>query len=502
MTSTQAIRREAEQFMEEVMREEYLFLSGQKDVPAYEELFARHKSIIGADAVAAIFENFSKQPRDSEARRQDRMLLEWLVKTLGIQAMGPVAEEESAWLARAIIRLGDGREIPYPKVTAEITNENNAAKRRELDDARAKLVGAELNVIRVKQLQRERSFVASLGIEKDYVRTYELLGGISLTALRSSAQRFLHDSESLWDRVRGEVVPQRLGIEPARATRADALALFREHEFDALFPSQELFSRLSRATAGMGFDPLAGGRIRLDTEVRERKMSRPFCAPVRVPDEVYLVTSPIGGQGDWRNFLHEMGHALHFANTDRRHPVEYRYFGDNAVTETFAFLFDHLLHDDGWLRQYTDVGTRAGEFTHSRAIEELHHVRRNCGRLLYEMELYSGAVAWEDLPGRYVSHMSRATGFVHRPEDAFVDVDYALYVVAYLRAQQFCSVLCDALVGLFGSSWWSNPKTADWMIRELFSHGSRETADELAQRVTGQPLSFAPLTQSLEARLA
>jgi hypothetical protein len=172
------------------------------------------------------------------------------------------------------------------------------------------------------------------------------------------------------------------------------------------------------------------------------------------------------------------------------------------VSETLAFLLDHLLHDDGWLRQYTKVGTRSNEFSRSRAIEELYHVRRNCGRLLYEMELYSGTVAWEDLPDRYISHMSNATGFAHRPEDAFVDVDYALYVAAYLRAQQFRSVLSDALVGLFGASWWSNPKTAPWMIRELLSHGSRETADELAQRVTRQRLSFAPLMKSLEARLA
>ena len=55
-----------------------------------------------------------------------------------------------------------------------------------------------------------------------------------------------------------------------------------------------------RQVADMGIDPGAGGRIRYDIGEREGKRSRAFCAPVRVPDEVYLVMRPHGGQTDYQ----------------------------------------------------------------------------------------------------------------------------------------------------------------------------------------------------------
>jgi hypothetical protein len=51
--------------------------------------------------------------------------------------------------------------------------------------------------------------------------------------------------------------------------------------------------------------------------------------------------------------LHELGHALHFANMRRALPFEFRWLGDNSVTEGYAMLFDHRLKDRGWLSRYS-----------------------------------------------------------------------------------------------------------------------------------------------------
>ena len=47
--------------------------------------------------------------------------------------------------------------------------------------------------------------------------------------------------------------------------------------------------------------------------------------------------------------LHELGHALHFANMSRALPFEFRWLGDNSVTEGYAMLFDHRLKDRGFV---------------------------------------------------------------------------------------------------------------------------------------------------------
>src|SRR5688500_19434107 len=115
------------------------------------------------------------------------------------------------------------------------------------------------------------------------------------------------------DDVYAETVRSELHRDPAVATRADALHLLRAQEFDAHSPSASMESAVRRQTSEMGIDPDAAGRITYDTGEREGKRARAFCAPVRVPDEVYLVLRPHGGQAGHRTLLHELGHALRVA---------------------------------------------------------------------------------------------------------------------------------------------------------------------------------------------
>ena len=47
-----------------------------------------------------------------------------------------------------------------------------------------------------------------------------------------------------------------------------------------------------------------------------------------------------------------------------------------------------------------------------------------------------------------------------------------------------------------------NPRAGPWMVAELFGEGQRELGDELARRVAGKALSFAPVMRAIEVRLA
>src|SRR5262249_14003563 len=89
--------------------------------------------------------------------------------------------------------------------------------------------------------------------------------------------------------------------------------------------------------------------VELDIEQREKKSPRAFCAPIEVPGRVMLVIQPIGGADDWRALFHEAGHTEHFANTSPDLPVESKRMGDNAVTEGWAFLLEHLTGYPPWL---------------------------------------------------------------------------------------------------------------------------------------------------------
>jgi hypothetical protein len=260
---------------------------------------------------------------------------------------------------------------------------------------------------------------------------------------------------------------------------------------------------IRRQVREMGIDPIAGGRVLYDTEDRAGKRSRAFCASTRIPEEVYLVLRPHGGQSDWSTFLHELGHALHFGFMNPELPFEYRWLGDNSITEGYAMLFDHFMQDAGWLKRYTPLkGAKLDAFMRASAFYELHMLRRYAAKLLYEIDLHSGRFAYDQLADLYVERLTRATSFRYSGAEAFVDVDPRFYATRYLRAWQLQALITETLRERFDADWWRNPRAGPWIVGELFALGQQETATELATRISDKQLGFGPLVRAVERELA
>ncbi|MEO6779218.1 MAG: hypothetical protein ABI194_07135 [Gemmatimonadaceae bacterium] len=495
------LRDRAQSFSEDVAREGYLAHSGLKPDAALQQIYARHADILSDDSLAGCIARFEEAAEGSEDSRAARMMLEWQIESRVARQLADLDEREVRLENEAIVRVADGLDIPYHRVSVDIANSTDAAERRAIDTARVRVVEQVFAPLRLERLQRERDAVESLGIAPDYIATFEAVAGVDVTALGRECERFLRDTESLWHSVLSERL-RAFGIARGAATRADSLALFRLHDFDDAFPGSALPDVVRRNCVDMGIDITASGHVRFDTADRPGKRARAFCAPVRVPEEVYVVVRPHGGQADYRTFLHELGHALHFANARADYPFEYRWLGDNSVTEGFAMLFDHRMQQREWLQRYTGLQrNRTGAFLRLIGFEELHFVRRYCAKLLYEMQLYGHAAEWRSLPDVYVQLLSSATGFNYQPADAFIDLDSRFYSARYLRAWQLQSSLEEGLVARFNEDWWRNPSAGPWIVGELFAEGQRESAGEVALRVAGQRLSFAPLVRKIAALL-
>src|SRR5439155_13741233 len=101
--------------------------------------------------------------------------------------------------------------------------------------------------------------------------------------------------------------------------------------------------------------------IHLDTQTRPLKSPRAFCSTIQVPDDVRLVIKPSGGVLDYEALLHEAGHAEHYGNIDRTLSFPYRCLGDAAVTESYAFLLEYLMHEPRWLHRHLGI-TRPESF--------------------------------------------------------------------------------------------------------------------------------------------
>ena len=466
-------------------RESYEAGAGLKAETRFAEIFEAHADVASDEAW--------------EAARPNAKLAEWVADARIGRAVAPLDDRLHAWEATAEITLEGGETMPLQRAGIAIANEPRRERRMAIDRARRRAL-AEPTAIRTEKLGREKDLLDGL-LGLPIVEARRQLSGIDLHALAAQAGQFLARTRELYRGALAERLKAELGLKPGDADRTDGAFMFRGASFDEFFPGDQLVSIAVRQAGEMGLDARGGGRIHHDSEDRERKRPRAFCAPVRVPDEVYLVIRPHGGHVDYRAFWHELGHALHFANAARDLPFEDRWLGDNSVTECYAMLFEHQTMAPAWLRRYAGLnGGKLEQFRRAQAFDLLAIVRRYAAKLAYEVELFS-APSLQSGASRYVELLSDATGFRYAPEDALLDLDDAFYAARYLRAWQLESTLRTALIERFDEDWFRNPKSGPFVL-ELLSRGQRDDAAEVARSVLGTPLSFDALVKNCETQLS
>jgi hypothetical protein len=320
-----------------------------------------------------------------------------------------------------------------------------------------------------------------------------------LDELADQCRAFLAETEDLYVATIDDLLRRRIGIALDEARRSDIPRLFRATEWDEGFPAQQMVPALEWTLAGLGIDLRAQENVHLDIEPRPKKTPRAFCAPIEVPERIMLVIQPIGGPDDWHAFFHEAGHTEHFAHVRPDLAVEAKRLGDNAVTEGWAMLFEHLVNDPVWLARRLDF-SGAQEFTAEASAGLLYFVRRYSAKFLYELELHADGEL-ESMRARYVEWITEATKIEASPADFLADVDTGFYSSCYLRSWALHAQLASFLRQEFGSAWFTR-REAGSLLRELWAEGQRLTADELLVEVAGTELTLAAVDERIREEVS
>jgi hypothetical protein len=287
---------------------------------------------------------------------------------------------------------------------------------------------------------------------------------------------------------------RQLGLGFDRLRRADLPAFFRAPSLDAGFPEERLVPSLMETLAGLGIDAAAQPSVTIDTEPRPKKSPRAFCAPVRVPDEVYLVIAPVGGREDFAALFHEAGHTEHYAHVDPSLALDERYLGDNSITEGFAFLFEHLVSDPEWLSRKMGISDTAPIVEHHRAAE-LVFLRRYAAKLSYELELHGGGSV-DGLDAVYARRLSEAVRVEWPAVSWLADVDPFFYAARYLRAWALETHLRTALAERFGSAWFEEAEAGAY-LRGVWRAGQGPAgAEGILDQLGVAELDFRVLSES------
>ncbi|MBA3365083.1 MAG: hypothetical protein H0U03_04755 [Actinobacteria bacterium] len=472
-----AYREQTDRFLADLDEEYYLHYAGLKKTYELAPIYDRHSELTKPERARSL-----ELAADGSAgiRELWRFACEGYLGNLTREQAERIAELQAALTATV-----DGREIGYRMLRSASANEPDRSRRERLDAARTALTEEHLNPLHLGAAQATHRATADLGAP-NYVELYRRLG-FGLDDLAGQCTALLDSTERIYEEAADRLFRARVGVGLDEAERWDVARLFRAPAWDPAFPKDMMLPALEGTLADLGIDLRAQSNVHLDIEERPQKSPRAFCAPIEVPGRVMLVIQPIGGVDDWRALFHEAGHTEHFAHTSADLAVEDKRLGDNAVTEGWAALFQHLTDEPAWLNRRLDM-PRVDDFAIEAATGFLLGVRRYCAKLLYEIEFHAAPDVTAMRP-RYVELLGDALKIEPSGVDYLADIDDGFYASSYLRSWAFEAQMRSFLREEFGNTWFAR-REAGSLLRELWSEGQRLNADELLREVAGTPVEM------------
>ena len=296
-------------------------------------------------------------------------------------------------------------------------------------------------------------------------------------------------------------VRRTLGHRAGRAAARGSPAVLPGAEADGQFPADLLVPSLMETLLGLGIDVADQAATCTSTSSsRPNKSPRAFCAPVRVPGEVHLVRHARRRPRRLRRAACTRPATPSTTPTSTRElSFEYRYLGDNSITEAYAFLFEHLIEDPEWLRAPAGSrGRRRRLLAHGR-VQRLIYMRRYAAKLTYELELHGAphGRSWDEL-SRALRDAARrraaaSSGRPRRTWPTSTRASTARATCGRGRWRRTCGRTCATASGRRGSMS-ARPGTC---CGALWADGQRLDAEELLGELTGERLDFGVLLADL-----
>jgi hypothetical protein len=464
---------------------------GEKETSEQAEIVARYADLFTRAQLDAL--------REAEARAEpdERERIYRLRKTCesGIVAAELVAQQDALANELLTVRVAfRGEELPLRTAQARLAVLHAYRDRDELGtlqaDASAKLNDARLDLLRV-----EEELEADVSAEPNPVARSEELKGISLRELAGVLQAASAALEDAFLRSRERWFDRLLGPEREDIPSAFHMAYVRRlSPLESTYTKERAVEVCLDTLAALGFDLASEPNIRLDLEDRPQKSPRACVIASDPPQVVHLITRAQGGLHDYQAFLHEAGHALHYAGCDPSLAYAFRRLGrDHALTEIYSYICEAISQEPGWHEHYFGTPENAD----ATVFLELLLFRRYVAKLQFELDFWSRFAEDGGTSDGYAERLGEAMGVEYRRDNYLADMDAGFYSADYLRAWIRSAQLRSYLAERIGNEWWCSRETGD-LLRELFREGTRPSSEEIAQRIGFDPLDTEPLVARLE----
>ncbi|MDX6386543.1 MAG: hypothetical protein QOD85_345 [Gaiellaceae bacterium] len=499
--STTAVRSPAE-FEEQLQR--YLFERseegravrvGEKEVSEQAAIVARYADLFSREQLRALREEEERTDGDSR---------EWLYRLRKTCESGLVAAElaerddeiENAMLAARLTFKGE--ELPLRSALAQLAIISDYKERDELGELYRE-ASAKFNADRLELLRAYEELEADLSEEPDPVARNDEEKQISLRELESVLAAASAEIEGAFIAMRARWFERLLGPDRDERPSSSHMGYVRRlSPLDATYTKERATEVCLATLSALGFDLAGDKNIRLDLDDRPQKSPRACVIASDPPKVVHLITRAQGGLHDYQAFLHEAGHALHYAGVDPNLPYTFRRISrDHALTEIYSYICEAITREPAWHAEHFGLSAEEAQ-TNAEATLFLEALlfRRYTAKLQFELDFWSNFGEAGLTSDDYAERLTAATGIRYPSDGHLADMDAGFYSADYLRAWIRHAQLRAYLVDEVGEDWWRSPRTGE-ILRDLFAEGTRPSSEEIAARLGFEPYDTAPLVAEL-----
>jgi hypothetical protein len=466
---------------------------GEKETSEQAAIVARYEDLFTREQLETLVTE--EEAAQDEGRERLYRLREACAGGIVVRELAERSDAlENAILAERVAY--EGEDLPLRAAQARLALLDDYAARERLGaltgDASARFNDERLELIRAAE-----ALDAELSGDRDPVQRSAERKGIDLHRLEQALAGAAKKQAAAFDTLRERWLDAILGPEREPDPTSYHVAYVRR-----LSPLADLYTK-ERSVAvcletlsRLGFDLAAEQRIRLDLDDRPQKSPRACVIASDPPNVVHLITRAQGGLHDYQAFLHEAGHALHYAGVEPTLPYTFRRLArDHALTEIYSFLLESVTREAGWHSDHFGLdAAEADNRAEATLFLDILLFRRYAAKLAYELELWSDFGNAPAYAATYADTLQAATGFRYRPDAYLADMDDGFYSADYLRAWIRTAQLRAYLRADIGADWWQNPETGRF-LRELFAEGTRPSSEAVAAQIGFDPLDTRPLLE-------
>ena len=471
---------------------------GEKEVSERAEIVARYAELFTRDQLEGL-----RQAESEAAAGEERERLYRLRKTCeaGLISAELAAREDALENEILAARVEfKGEQLPLRTAQAKLAVLSGYADRDELGRLSTE-VSASFNAERLEVLRAGEELEAEVSGMDDAVERNEEEKGISIRELERALAEASEAATEVYAQLKDRWLERLLGPERETVPSSSHVAYLRRlSPLEAVYTKEKAVPTCMDTLSRLGFDLEHEPNIRLDLDDRPQKSPRACVIPADPPQVVHLITRAQGGLHDYQAFLHEAGHALHYAGCDPNLPYTFRNISrDHALTEIYSYIVEAISRQPGWHARYFGLSDEeARQNAEATVFMEALLFRRYAAKLRFELDFWGRFGDDGGTDSGYAELLTEATGMEYRREGYLADMDAGFYSADYLRAWIRAAQLRSYLEREVGEEWWASRETGD-RLRDLFREGTKPSSEEIAGRIGFEPLDTGPLLAELGA---